>query len=463
MVKTLRARFCRWSCASVLSASVILAGCGPEAPPCNDSEVTGSLLEMLHQAHDDRLKDLQVKSKDIATISLDAPEVTAYDDKLKTRSCKLTYRVQVPQDRVPGMFKYMNAVQNPLMNMMGTLGALSAAFGGPDPRKELVQQQTDVALFLSWNQGPLSSDPVRKSVAYRIQKEEGSSDYVVRTNVDVTGSLQYLRIAALTNVQLKRQAEQDKVQAAKQAEIDQRSASGNWRKAIVILDFSSGHNDPYHCSKNNLYCVQARDVQDSNNVAYYELDAQKVDERGRSALLSSQRGGQAVCLVGVQKTQNPRIFSAKGYSTFRNDKGEAVDCLPGAEKENWASLVAQTKKEEAAAASGSGAVPAPARPTAPTAPAVAAEATAARPASPAPGTGPENLMSLITKYEPCGEEAVCLHTGKGNIVWMQAEQMRRMDYALLDRAITSRTPVCLRAVSRTEGKNFSADGLDSAC
>ena len=72
-------------------------------------------------------------------------------------------------------------------------------------------------------------------------------------------------------------------------------------------------------------------------------------------------------------------------------------------------------------------------------------------------------MSLITKYEPCGEEAVCLHTSKGNTVWMQAEQMRRMDYAFLDRAITSRTPVCLRAVSRTDAKNFTADSLDSQC
>ncbi|MCR6479534.1 hypothetical protein NU688_25470 [Variovorax sp. ZS18.2.2] len=83
-------------------------------------------------------------------------------------------------------------------------------------------------------------------------------------------------------------------------------------------------------------------------------------------------------------------------------------------------------------------------------------------ATPASG-GPENLMSLITKYEPCGEEAVCLHTGKGNTVWMQAGQMRRMDYALLDRAISSKTPVCLRELTRTEGKNFAAESLDSQC
>ncbi|WP_432727552.1 hypothetical protein [Variovorax sp. W6] len=86
------------------------------------------------------------------------------------------------------------------------------------------------------------------------------------------------------------------------------------------------------------------------------------------------------------------------------------------------------------------------------------------PAKPSnPSTGPENLMSLITKYEPCGEEAVCLHTGKGNTVWMQASLMRRMDYAMLDRAISSRTPVCLRELTRTEGRNFTAESLDSQC
>ena len=73
------------------------------------------------------------------------------------------------------------------------------------------------------------------------------------------------------------------------------------------------------------------------------------------------------------------------------------------------------------------------------------------------------MMSLITKYEACGDEAVCLHTGKGNTVWMQAGQMRRMDYALLDRAISSKTPVCLRELVRTEGKNFAAESLDSQC
>lgn len=72
-------------------------------------------------------------------------------------------------------------------------------------------------------------------------------------------------------------------------------------------------------------------------------------------------------------------------------------------------------------------------------------------------------MSLIVRYEPCGEEAVCLHTGKGNTVWMQAGQMRRMDYTLLDQAISKHTPVCLRDLVRTEGKNFTAEGLDSQC
>lgn len=52
----------------------------------------------------------------------------------------------------------------------------------------------------------------------------------------------------------------------------------------------------------------------------------------------------------VRIPQDPTVFTARGYSTFRNDKGEAVDCLPGAENSDWAALVAQTKKQEAAAA-----------------------------------------------------------------------------------------------------------------
>lgn len=448
MVKTLHARLCRWSCASVLSASVILAGCGPEAPACNDAEVTNSLLEMVHQAHDDHLKDLQVKSKDIATIALEAPGVTAYDDKLKIRSCKVTFTVQASVDKVQAMNQYMAAMTNPIASALDSLNPFAAL---TNPQGTPLQRaKGEVAQFQSWNRGPqASSDPIRKSLTYQVQKEEGKSSFFVSTNVNVSGTVPYMRVLVLadacTKEQAKRQAKEAEASAKKQAEIDRLSATGKWRKVVYILDWREPDNAKGSCFDRGLICFRGRDSLNDSDAVHYQLDASKVDAVGRNAFSAAYRGNQPVCLVGVQKTQDPGVFSARGYSTFRNEKGEAVDCLPGEENKDWAALVAQTKKQEAAAA-GQGT---------PAAPGVTS--------SPTTTSAPENLMSLITKYEPCGEEAVCLHTGKGNIVWMQAEQMRRMDYALLDRAITSRTPVCLRAVSRTDAKNFTADSLDSQC
>lgn len=60
-----------------------------------------------------QLKDLQVQSKDIATIALETPVVTAYDEKLKVRSCKVTFTVQASADKVKTMNQYMAAITSP--------------------------------------------------------------------------------------------------------------------------------------------------------------------------------------------------------------------------------------------------------------------------------------------------------------------------------------------------------------
>lgn len=451
MVRAIHTRFRHWSCAGVLLASMILVGCGPEAPPCNDAEVTSSLLEMVHQAHDDHLKDLQVKSKDIATIALEAPGVTAYDDKLKIRSCKVIFTVQASADKVQTMNRYMAAMTSPLASALDSLNPFAAV---TNPNGTPLQKaKAEIAQFVVWNQSPqASTEPIRKSLAYQVQKEEGKSTFFVTTNVNVVGTVPYMRVITLADAfakeQAKRQAKETEANAKKQAEIDRLSASGKWRKVVYILDWREPDNAQGRCYQRGLICFRGRDNPNESDAVHYQLDASKVDAAGRNAFDVAYRGNQPVCLVGVQKTQDPSVFTARGYSTFRNDKGEAVDCLPGEENKDWGALVAQTKKEEAAAApAGPGTVPA----TPPTKP------------SAAPNAGPENLMSLITKYEPCGEEAVCLHTGKGNTVWMQAGQMRRMDYALLDRAISGKTPVCLRELTRTDAKNFTAESLDSQC
>lgn len=444
-------RFKRRLFAMVLAASgsALLTGCGPEAPPCNDAEVTRSILELVGQAHDDHLKDLQVKSKDIATIALEAPGVTAYDDKLKIRSCKVTFTVQASADRVQTMNQYMAAMTSPLASALDSLNPFAAV---TNPNGTPLQKaKAEIAQFVVWNQSPqASTEPIRKSLTYQVQKEEGKSTFFVTTNVNVAGTVPYMRVIVLADAfgkeQAKRQAKETEANAKKQAEIDRLSASGKWRKVVYIVDWREPDNAQGRCHERGLVCFRGRDNPNESDAVHYQLDASKVDAAGRNAFDVAYRGNQPVCLVGVQKTPDPTVFTARGYSTFRNDKGEAVDCLPGAENTDWATLVAQTKKQEAASA-GSGTAPAsvPGKPSA------------------APSSGPESLMSLITKYEPCGEEAVCLQTGKGNTVWMQAGQMRRMDYALLDRAISNKTPVCLRELVRTEGKNFTAESLDSQC
>lgn len=433
--------------------SVVLGGCGPEAPPCNDAEVTSSIRDLVAQAHDDHLKDLQVQSKDIATIALETPVVTAYDEKLKVRSCKVTFTVQASADKVKTMNQYMAAITSPLVGVLDSLNPFASL---TNPQGTPLQKaKAEVAQFQVWNQGPQASpEPIRKSLTYQVQKEEGKSNFYVTTNVNVSGTVPYMRVIVLADAfakeQAKRQAKETDANAKKQAEVDRLSASGKWRKVVYILDWREPDNAAGRCHERGLVCFRGRDNVSETDAVHYQLDASKVDARTMNALDVAYRGNQPVCLVGVQKTQDPVVFTAKGYSTFRNDKGEAVDCLPGTENSDWGALVAQTKKEEAAAAA---AVAGPG----------AAPAMAPRAPAPAPSSGPESLMSLITKYEPCGEEAVCLHTGKGNVVWMQATMMRRMDYALLDKAISSKTPVCLRDVTRTDAKNFAADGLDSAC
>lgn len=343
---------------SLVVPSLLLSACAPEAPPCNGAEVTRSMQQLVTKAHDDNLKATGYKVADLATITLDAPEVTAYDDKLKTRSCKVTYDVQVRNDRVAPMVRYMAAMESPVMDFVGNMAGLTAALGGPDQRKELAQQQSDVAAFQLWNQGPLTSDPVRKTVSYRIQKEEGGKDYVVRTNVDVNGSIQYLRIAAQTDLQLKREAKQTKAAAA-----------------------------PTHQSAP----TQAAPSQ----AAQQEEDAKLQQVADMIAAGNPNRGADTP-------------------------------------------------------------------PTAPAQAAGAASASAAPATAPKP-SGPENLMSQVTRYDMCGEEAMCLYTAKGNTVRMNAFGLSDGDRFLLAHSVKNHQPVCLKKLERTQGREFTAEAIGSEC
>lgn len=434
-----------------LAVAVLLAGCAPEAPPCNDAEVTSSILDLVGQAHDDHLKDLQVKSKDIATIALEAPGVTAYDDKLKIRSCKVIFTVQASADKVQAMNQYMAVMSNPLASALDSLNPFAAVTNpGGTP---LQKAKAEIAQFQTWNQNAqASTEPIRRSLVYRVQKEEGKSTFFVTTNVNVAGTVPYMRVIALAEVfakeQSKHEAKEADAEAKKRAEIDRLSATGTWRREVNINTFR-WDRDPERCTHVNpaSYCFVGQSDDLLGRALYTISSGPQSTEASRAFIRKSLATGVRACLIGLKKTSEKDVYSFTEWSTMRDEKGRLQDCLPGA-----------AEAEAAAKGKTSAAQPAGAS-AAPVAQAVAPTAAAA----PASGSGPESLMSLITKYEPCGEEAVCLHTGKGNVVWMQAGMMRRMDYALLDKAISSKTPVCLRDVTRTDAKNFAADGLDSAC
>lgn len=174
----------------------VLAGCGPEAPSCNDPKVTEQVIEMVQRAHDAHLNDLSATSKYLASITLEAPRVTEYDEKLKIRKCATSFVVQLPPERISTMNRYIEIVQKQANDPLAQLRALADGLQGRKERPELsVAAQSDIAQWITWNKGLATDSPVRKSLTYQVQKEEGSKDWITSTNVNVVGSIQYLRVA----------------------------------------------------------------------------------------------------------------------------------------------------------------------------------------------------------------------------------------------------------------------------
>lgn len=421
--------------ALIAASAFVLSGCGPEAPPCSDPETLQSVLEMVSQAHDDHLKGLPYASKDLASFKLDAVVPTAYDEKLKMRSCKAVFVMTLQPEAAESAEKVIKAATNPVLNALQR--GFGALVGAVSPFPE--ETQLDIARLRILNPGPIRPDPIRHSLTYQIQKEEGGKGFMVSTNVSASGTVPYLRVASFaqkfvqTAVQEKAKVEDEK--ARKEAEIDRLSATGTWRKVVYIMSFGEPGSVSNSCYSRGLYCFQGWDGKNQFETTYYQFDGGKFDARARDAMAYAHRSRQPLCLMGIQKTGEKGVFSAKDFSTITDDKGQVVNCEP-------------VPAVGAALASGS-ASPAAAA----TQPAAASVGSAA----------PENVPSLITRYEACGEEAVCLHTAKGNTIYMQASQMRHADYALLDEAIKSRSTVCVRELVRTEGKSFTAESLDTKC
>lgn len=417
-------------------AALLLSGCGPEAPPCSDPETLQSVLEMVTQAHDDHLKGLPHAAKDLASFKLDAVVPTAYDEKLKMRSCKAVFVMTLQPEAAESAEKVIKAATNPVLNALQRgFGALAGAVS-PFPE----ETRLDIARLQILNPGPIRPDPIRQSLTYQIQKQEDGKGFMVSTNVSASGTVPYLRVASFaqkfvqTAVQEKAKVEDEK--ARKEAEIDRLSATGTWRKVVYIMGFGEPGSVSNSCHSRGLYCFQGWNGKNQFETTYYQFDGSKFDTRARDAMAYAHRNRQPLCLMGIQKTSEQGVFSAKDFSTITDDKGQVANC--------------ETAPTVGTAPVSGSASPAAA---AATQPAAASAASAA----------PENVPSLITRYEACGEEAVCLHTAKGNTIYMQASQMRHADYAMLDEAIKSRSTVCVRELVRTEGKSFTAESLDTKC
>lgn len=351
--------------ATTVALAVLLAGCGPEAPPCSDPPRLESVLRMVAQGHDEDLGTYQFKTADLVSLETGTAAVTSYDESIKRRSCEVHLTFTFKPTVLQKMNFYMDWMGNPL-------GA-ALKYGIPPELywnvERSQQYKTDATVIRVVSGDRISDTPLRLPVTYKIVKDEGANTFSTSTSYSTATTTPYLKVA-------------------------------------------------------------------SNALAFDEHMRSVLKAHGKAVPSSMQYG---------QVTQPAVAASAAGGGSPSEREEElklqrAADMILQGNPGRGADLLQSAPAATGAAPSAS-----------PTAPA------------PASGGGPESLMSLITKYEPCGEEAVCLHTGKGNVVWMQASMMRRMDYALLDKAISSKTPVCLRDLTRTEGKNFAADGLDSAC
>lgn len=314
--------------------TIVLAGCGPEAPPCNDIASMHTAAEIVTSIHDERLRGYPRMASDMANFSIETPTVASYDDKLKTRTCHAMAVMQLKPAVVKEINQITTGLQNPMVAAMGFISILGIAV--PDP---LAQLKTDAAILKLVNPGAVTDAPVRVPVTYRIQKEEGSDRFVTSASMDVSGTLPYLKVAALAHSL----TEQVRVDDEKRAKDEQQR----------------------------------------------QLEAQQ------------------------KQAEAERIAS---------------------------SAQAVATPESVAPAS------APAN-------------------SPAPvvGAAPKNLTAVITRFEICGPEAICLFTAKGNTVWMNSETLGNAAYAVMQRSIKSHQPLCLKDLVRNSDKEFTAEALAEHC
>ncbi len=436
-VKTIYGRVA--SSVAVLIGALVLAGCGPEAPPCTEASVLDTVRDIALQQFEEKLGG-KAKPTDMATFALDGAHVTAYDDKLKVRSCTVNLALTLKPDRLKGVQEGMETFGRSVR----TLGSL----GVPWSSAPQVQQiQSDWAAFQVWNGGPLDAGPIRTKIQYRVQPRDAGRDFEVVASIDPAGIVPLLRTTATVTALRKEYAEQEaKSNAeaeARKAQVERQLASGRWRKPVFIDRFSG-----YNCYERRKFCFEGRDSLDGHDFMFYEIDAEKVSQADKTAWIDLLRAKKPVCLVNVRKTDQPDRFTFYGWSAVRNDKGELVDCLPGAENTDWDATVAKSRGDVGQGTQIASSSP-PTQPVSPAPPAIKTPAT-------------QNLTSVIQRYEPCGGEAMCLYTARGNMIVMNVAALGNAGIALLDGHIKSQEPLCLKDVSK-DGNEYGAEGVASRC
>ncbi|PSL84717.1 hypothetical protein C7T35_10505 [Variovorax sp. WS11] len=381
----------------------------------------------------------EAKPQELASFTLEGAHLTGYDEKLKVRSCSVSLDMKLSAERQKEVSEAMPNFERNAASLLGSAMRADA---------KVQQIISDWTQFLIWNGGPLGTGPILSKIDYRIQRQEGGKDFQVVARIDPAGVVPLLRtagsIAAAQRQQAESRAKVEQVAAARKAEIDRLSASGKWRKPVYVYSFA-GNN----CYARNRFCFEGRDSLQSEDRTNYEIDLAKVSPEQRGIWKQFHDTQQPICLVNIHRADTPAVLTAQGWSTFKNENGELVDCLPGAENTDWNALVSKAPQAQSGPAK-----------------AVAAAVPASATQPPVSGTlakeAARNLSAVIQRYAPCGNEAMCLYTARANKVLMNIAALSKQDIALIDDAIKSREPLCLRDVTQAGGE-YAAEGVTLHC
>ena len=178
--------------ALAISTSVLLVGCGPEAPPCSDPLRLESVLRMVAQGHDEDLGTYKFKTADIVSLEAGTAAVTSYDESIKRRSCEVHLTFTFKPTVLQKMNFYMDWMGNPL-------GA-ALKYGIPPELywnvERSQQYKTDATVIRVVSGDRVSDAPLRLPVTYKIVKDEGANTFSTSTSYSTATTTPYLKVAS---------------------------------------------------------------------------------------------------------------------------------------------------------------------------------------------------------------------------------------------------------------------------